>query len=172
MWSMYLGTCSSLHQLLEHVHVRQVPEHVLGHMFEHVVGHMLEHVLTHVLEHVLRHVLEHVLRPCLSTCQSTCLPGTSLCTCLGMCLSMCPITGFLNPPLKCAHSLTCLPRSALTRSGLMFGSQETVSSSYLSIAACTTRETISSTLRPGRGLREPSMERAKVGLASSTQPAP
>ncbi len=55
-----------------------------------------------------------------------------------------------------------VPRSALTRGGLMVGSQQDMS--YLTSAAATSRDSITSTLRPGRGLREPSMERgAKVG---------
>ena len=48
-------------------------------------------------------------------------------------------------------------RSALSKGGLMFGSQNNLS--YLSSASTTSKDSISSTLKPGRGLREPSMER-------------
>ena len=41
----------------------------------------------------------------------------------------------------------------------MLGSQDTVS--YLAPAAATSKDTITSTMRPGRGLREPSAERGR-----------
>ena len=48
---------SVLGHLLRHVPVRQVLEHVPGHMLEHVPAQMLEHVPAQMLEHVLGNVL-------------------------------------------------------------------------------------------------------------------
>ena len=48
---------------LKYVHIRHVPEHVLGHMLEHILRYVLKHVPGQVPKHVLRHVpTRHVPR--------------------------------------------------------------------------------------------------------------
>ena len=71
-------------------------------------------------------------------------------------------TGGAKPPASREPSGPLAPprkRSALSRGGLMLGSQDTVS--YLAPAAATGKDTITSTMRPGRGLREPSVDRGR-----------